>query len=395
MSKDFLASFTDMLEASQLTNDGIVDVMRSIVIFVNKALSAICKNDICGSNIYYSGIIEFFRFVLTNSTGSFAGSMTYTEFQDICTNVDGITIHHARKIMNIFWAFCKVIMSPVILSGVTNDAQIDLVDFIPNIDKGIKNLCDVCVDCGMIDSDLLKHIIRDGCIAVYVPGETRMLNNPRFYGNVIKMQYIGSRNKILKERSADTTKIMGYRINEMRMVDKHIRDNYLCSSETELLKSCSGENQIRLPWDGKQILAPMADSHYFKYFSSQNLYFVSGRSGTTFELMMMMMILLPSINIHGEKDKDHTRKTMLNVMMFFLHFHILRGSHSAFEVFMAFCDIYEYLSSKSHPMAERFWILLKPFLSTRDNRLTISQTKPCTDLLAGILTDGDVISYCV
>lgn len=372
---NFNVSLSDVLCSTSLLNNDIVKLLKCISSFVSYVIMKI--DNIGKQDILFSQTIDLYFKLLEECIGEMAGAMTKTEFYIIFSSIENITIIHIRKIFNAFWVLCKVIIPFLIYYGVNNKCNEMRLDmFTKNIHNGIIFVSNFMKDFTNIDEMLLCHVLSDGLNAVTNNEEPdRKITISHFYTHVIKMIHIGTRFKSQNERQ---NIISGYNYDFMNSIS-HIITKYLTDKEKTQISP-----QQTFPWTDKFIYAPDSSSHYYKFCKTNTIYFASGRSGSTFELMTMILIFFPDIG------KNRTK--MLALMMYFIHFHVVRGSHSILEIFLAFYDIIEYFQARSIYAYQFLSDIMSPFL--KENKLIINKTNPTKDLISGTLShSNELIKY--
>jgi hypothetical protein len=333
----------------------------------------IAKIDHIGKqDILFSQTVDLYFKLLEEGIGEMAGAMTKTEFYVIFSSIETVTITHIRKIFNAFWVLCKVVIPFLIYYGVNNKCNEMRLDmFTKDIHKGVMFISNFMKDFINIDETLLYHVLSDGLNAVTNNEDPdRKITISHFYVHVIKMIHIGTRFKSQSERQ---NIMSGYNYGFMNSVG-YVITKYLTDEE----KTQISPRQI-FPWTDKFIYAPDSSSHYYKFCKTNEIYFVSGRSGSTFELMTLILIFF--------SDIGKNRNKMLSLMMYFIHFHITRGTHSILEVLLAFYDIIEYFQVRSIYMYQSLSDIMSPFL--KENKLIINKTTSVTDLISGKLSHSD------
>jgi hypothetical protein len=312
--------------------------------------------------------------------GEFAGAMDESEFNQLVliANENNLQIHHIRKVFNAFWVLCHTILPFLVFSGIAKDKHtIRLDDFVKNIDLGINNLSKYMHDLlpDPININVIKHVIMDGLTTITDPRDPdRIITQNHLYSHVIKMTYIGSRLKNTTERDSN---VCGYRNNEMNSASDIISE-YLSKEEKFQVKPGN-----IFPWNGNSIFGVNMLSYHSTFCTSNNIYFVSGRSGSTFELMMLILIIFPS---YGKN-----LKLMKGLLMYFIHFHVIRGTHSILETILAFYDIIEYLQIIENKDYISLELIMFPFIVGKT--LIINKNTPCENLLTGQLYAEQKIEY--
>lgn len=311
--------------------NSVISVTSILMSEINEVINIIFL--LCGNSIEkIDNNIKLIYFnKLEKHIGEYAGAMDKDEFYTLYMKSKNNTLNitHIRKAYNAFWTLSSTIIPYIIFSGTSSEKSMLLNDFILNIKNGILNfdnfMKSIDVD---IDKELLEVILLNGLYHIIDPNDNnRKITIDHFYKHVIKMMYIGTRYKstIFKER--DNSKC-GYNNDVILSKYNKIKSYFSVEENNQIISN------NKFPWSGIFINSVNKNSYYYEFCNNNKIYYVSGRSGSTFELMMLFLVLFPHY--------CWNRKLMNGLMMFFIHFHVIRGTHSILEVLLSFYDIVEY-----------------------------------------------------
>lgn len=325
--QDFVESLQSVIKCSRELKDDVAILINKLFQISYKTIEKLKKEK-------RFGIVSKFMQTLEHKIGEYAGAMTDGEYYFLCemANHNLLTIKHCRKCCNMFWAMCKIIFTSVIFEGVAEtSAEILISDFMTNLDIGLYSFQQFFSD--ILDNDintvLLQQTILEGFAGIeqnFGFDAERKITKELFYNHVIRMTFLEPRFNLTFVRDES---ISGYHPHKLSSVSDFI---LMHLTDEEISQTMPGEH---FPWKGKSICGVKAGSEYAKFCFDNGIYSVSGMSGTTFELMLYMLILLNPTN----------KQTIISIMLFFLNFHVLRGTHSVLEVVLAFYHINNYIEN--------------------------------------------------
>lgn len=294
---------------------------NDIVMFINKLFN-LCDNIIqklLENNKY--DIIEKYYLTISNGIGKYAGSMSSIEFDRLCnlSKNNLLTLKHCRKCFNAIWAICKICLSNIFLEPyqkLNENIKFDVIK--NNIDIGLNNLLNYFPNSNI---ELIKNIFENGIKNTFSKYDNiHETNESLFYTHIIRMSHLEGRQKSFLIKGQNKSNI------QFNNFDEYI-SNLLSDEEQKQILP----NNI-FPWTDSQICG-ISEGYFFDFCIDNNVAFISGISGTTFELMLYIISFL---NLTNENDYKTT-------MLFFLHFHTTRKSHAVIEIIMAFYEINKYL----------------------------------------------------
>lgn len=326
---NFKVSLEDILISSENTKDDIIKIMKNIIINIRDALENTTNKII--RKKYFDN--------LKKHMGDFAGAMFEDEFYEIynlCVS-NNINLKYIRKVFNAFWVFSKIFVTHTIYESIKTKNLVTPI----YIKNNVQDICDDVYDNFKkinftINKELLKCVIKDGISIIFNPfSPDRHISVDHLYLSIIKMPFIGSRYKNNLQRCDKT---IGYNKEYMNSVYDIIKSELLESEKNQVV-----ENNL-YPWTGLSVYGVKSSCDYYKYCKKNNLYFVSGRSGSSFELFIMYLILFPNIM--------YDEKSLRALIVFLINFHVVRGTHSVLEVVLAICDVCEYLGKNGTYVCE-------------------------------------------
>jgi hypothetical protein len=271
----------------------------------NDIMSGIHKRCVEGMSIVKNPNVHIGDFFETigMGRGDFAGVATMDQFY---TMTDGDSVN-VRRFCNMFWAYVKCIFTGIFCEDTTLDLLIDKI-FVDKTDAFIQNKKQMV---NMILSNQLGQ--RDMNIMLTTPKRN-------VYAELFRLSNSIPRSEILSIR--DLT-VSGYNKTYMESVSDSILP-LLDSSEV-----LDGHEHECYPWTGKSIYGVKDSSSYATWCSINKIYYVSGMSGTTFEVVIWLILFLDDITV----------EVFESIIKIMLHFHVLRGTHSVLEVIMSLMHI--------------------------------------------------------
>lgn len=365
MQDNFIKSLESLQLCVDENSDNIADLINKIFKLTDTVIIKLLDN-----KKFY--VVNKFFYTIEKGIGKFAGAMTYAEFcylrQLALENL--LTIKHCRKACNVFWALCKVFITYIFLDGLGNAVDNIRIDIVKeNINNGMINLDRYFHD---IDVKLIKKIFVDGInLTEEIFGKEIVVetNTDLFYKHVVKCSYLEGRIKSTKLRGNHG----GYSADILNSVYTYIQP---LLSDEEMSQQLPDE---KYPWTGENIIG-ITEGYYLDFCLKNNLYFVSGISGSTFELMLYMIALF----------KPKSEQEYKTIMLFFLHFHVIRGSHSVLETVMSFYEVNNYLTNV--PEIERHHLTKLITNIIHMNTLRHS-TKLCEELINGVICDIQHVDF--
>ena len=331
-------------------------------------------------------ILKNFYSYLESGIGSYAGAMTKNELYELFSKsaLGMLNYKHIRKCCNMFWCFIKIILTELLYYFVCVDAlgfytpELEFELFKNNLNNGTDKIVLFFLDLEYgIDLNLLKLFIEYGIHATLdkYNANCKIINSKLLYNHIIRLTYFNCRSKT--EDGRDSTKC-GYN-KEIINSACDMLSNFL--SEEEQTQKLTDEIY---PWTGHSISGIKESSHYFKFCNDNNLYNVSWMSGTTFELVMYMFVFFKFDEIK-----------IKSLIILFLNFHILRGTHSVFEVVLGIYEVCKFLKSNK---IEQYIILENILLShivTIDNQkyLVFDKFYFCETLLNGKILYDNILFW--
>lgn len=362
--KNFIDNFVNVVETTKQMENEIVNLLEKIKNLINNTLNKMKMYN------FVKPIDDYYR-LLTSGIGEMAGAMTLEEIDEIFSESNNISIKHIRKIFNAFWAYCKVIITFLIFYGTVGNVESKkLKDFAANYHNGISFFENFVKDFITPNILLLTHIVQDGLVRVLDPTDpNRIITQSHLYMNIIKMPYIGTRQKMQSERDVGNTS--GFNIKFLNSVENLIIDHLTDHERKQII------HPNKFPWNGNFVYKPSDTSYHSIFCKNNDMYYVSGRSGSTFELMTHMMILF---------QDEMNGNFISSIIMYYIFFHVTRGSHSVIEVVLAFYDICEYINKKniSHEVKgyDELLHILSPFLF--EKAIIFHKTNLAHELINGI-----------
>ena len=326
----------------------------------------------------------------------YAGSMTNNELElfQILASKDKLNTKYVRYAYNILWALIGKVISPLIFEGCVintshwTDEEVPIYLIRANIDNGMDYMIRVLGMDG-VNKQLLKAIIEDGLYAIDTSQHyekrcngKKVMNCNDMYYHVMKMMYIGSRPIQMKDRDITTT---GYNEEYMNWVS--VLSAYILSDNE---KKLAVTNNRIYPWGCRNIYNVSQKSDYNASCKQRNIYVGSGRSGSSFELLIMLIILFPDLC----KDTDKMKKTL----MLFINFHVLTGTHSVFECVLSFIDVMDYIDNVSDDMqiqnecCNTLRKIFKESFVSKDH-FQINKTTVVKDMLTESITFEDSVIF--
>jgi hypothetical protein len=313
--KDLSSEFTDfvnmidsVIKYSNILHYDVSDLINKLFVMSYEIITKL-----------NSDLTKEFMIALRYGIGDFAGAMCETEYWDLCklAKINCLTIRYCRKCCNMFWVLCKVVLTKILFLDFSGGLENILITTVKRTTPNFTNFDIMFPEC---NKEILSKIIWSGLNGIdnkFGKDEKREINADLFYRNVIRLSHSEPRH--LNETDRDNL-VCGYNKQFLESVcDKIMK--FLTSEEISQIKP-----KEFFPWTGKSICGVKPTSDYYKFCKENNIYFVSGMSGTTFELAAYLIMLL----------RPTTTKEIKTMLIFFLNFHVLRGTHSAYEVILAF-----------------------------------------------------------
>ena len=314
MNIDYIQQLTSI---SNITSHYINDVTNIINIIGKYIFDILQKIKYLHEDLY----LEFIKKITTNSK-DYVGYINESEleiFLDDCNNCR-LTICNSRNIINMLWSFIKIIVSNIIFIGTTENLEEDYIFLKSNIDIGI-NYLKTFIN---FNSDLLTNLINKGFYELeleYGIENLQTINRHQFYKYIIRLSFLEAR-KIADLQKSDTES--GFIADKMFDFTYDIINKYFLNYE---LNDFNKLNKI-FPFSGNFIGNVNVNTNYYRFCTINNLYSVCGLSGSTFELLMYVFMF----GIVDQFDEIQLKSTLI----LFLHFHLIRGTHSDLEVVCAF-----------------------------------------------------------
>jgi hypothetical protein len=360
---DFIRQFLSIERVCDVYKLEIENIINLIGKYINNTLEKI-------KNVHNDLYEEFIRKITTFNL-EYTGSMTKIEFYDFyfkCKN-NMLTINNSRNIINMLWSFIKIIVSNIIFIGTTKNIDEDYITFKSQILNGI-NYLGIYMD---FDQTLLHKIIND-CfqrLELHFGIENvKTINQNQFYKYVIRLSLLNPR-LIADQQKCD--KPSGFIIDKIYQSSDTFRlaiNKYFLETELDYINRTG-----LLPFVGSAIGSVNVDTNYFRFCSINNIYSVCGLSGSTFELMMYVLIF----NICDNDNQENLK----GLMALFLHFHLMRGTHSDLEVVCAFVKISEWFPC----------LMLICNTIVGNNMITFNYGKLSENLLLGFKSDNNKLKY--
>lgn len=318
--EDFIGSINSVSYCSELTGCDLKKLINNLFRLSNEIIIKLNNQN----RIY---IIKKFIDTISCGIGDFAGAMTEDEFYLLChkSQENKLSLNHCRKCCNVFWALCKTILSEILFDE--DETNILLSYFFSTLEKRVITVKYFFPN---LNESLFKEIMSDGISGIelnYGIDENRIINPKLLYEHIIRMTFLDARQISTKMRGNIAG---GYDFHKLNCIH-----HFIMPLLTEEEKNQRKVFQ-QYPWTGVGING-IQKCEYYNFCKDNDIYFVSGLSGTTFELMLWMIILF--------KFEDET--LLKTIIMLFMHFHIFRGSHSVLEVVWGVYEINKYLNSKN------------------------------------------------
>lgn len=353
MEKNFIINLDCILSITNLFADNLNITINKIFIIIDKIILKLQLSEIPNQEIIINSFFECLNF----GKGTFAGSMDKDEFYHLISksHLNLLNYKHVRKCVNAFWCFIKKIVTEIIYyfickSKIDNNFVCNLEDFEKNVDTIIKMAVNFINqpnesdknEIFLLNEELLFKLIKKGLkLTINKFGNFCILTADLLYKHILRFTHLEGRQKSEIFRNKN---ICGH------------KSDFLNASYDKI-KMFLSENEI--DWNGNFIFGIDENSSYHTFCKKNNLYNVSWLSGTTFELMLYALIFL---NFKNEIE-------IKTLMILFLNFHIIRGTHSVFEVILAFYEINEELKSNLIFFDAYDKILLPHILKTNNKKI--------------------------
>lgn len=319
----------------------------------------------------HNDLYNEFIIKITQQSLDYAGSMTISEFNQFCVECKNncLTINNSRNIINMLWSFIKVVVSNIIFIGVTSKQDENYLTFKNGIKNGIKYLQTFM----NFNDQLLLSVITEGFDKMELSFGTEnihTINCNQFYKYIIRLSLLEPRIVADLQKAERQSGFIVDKIYKQSEIFRLIINKYLL--HTELTYT---ENFDTVPFTGSMIGSVNVNTNYYRFCAINNIYNVCGLSGSTFELMMYVL-MLDMVNIH---NKIHLK----SLMALFLHFHLIRGTHSDLEVVCAFEKL----------------ILWHPYLKQTCNNILLdgvivfNKGKLSENLLLDFFSDDEKLKY--
>lgn len=327
---NFIRIYLSVLKLSNTKKGNPSYIVNHIIRFsqhVTETLYDACREDL--TEDFYCAIQGDF---------TYAGSLTSNDLRLLQQKAKNNELDqtHLRYAYNVLWALIGKVICPLIFQGCVSgglyhkNEKISMDIIKHNIENGIDHM--ICIlNLINVNKEILLVVMKDNLRALEAILEKhnfqKEMSCSDMYNHIIKMIYIGSRP--IQVRDRDIYK-PGYNEEYMKRVG-FLSEYFLCENEKELAKFHKKE----FPWGKRDIYGISSTSSYYKMCQRNGLYIGSGRSGSTFELLIMLIVLFPDIF----KKVDDVRK----ILMFFVNFHMLTGTHSVLECLLSFSDVIKYM----------------------------------------------------
>lgn len=274
-------------------------------------------------NIHNDLYNEFIRKITLPSL-DYVGSMTISEFNQFCIDCKNncLTINNSRNIVNMLWCFIKIIISNIIFIGATSKQDENYLTFKSNIENGVKYL-QTFID---IDSQLLLTIINEGFDKMELKfgiENIKLINSNQFYKYIIRLSMLEPRILADLQKTEHKSNFVVDQIYQQSEIFRSVTNKYFLQSELSYIEKFN-----ILPFAGSMIGSVNVNTNYYRFCTINSIYNVCGLSGSTFELMMYILMF----KMINKNDQIHLK----SLMALFLHFHLTRGTHSDLEVVCAF-----------------------------------------------------------
>lgn len=319
--EDFLMQLVSIDKICDYFKSDIDSVINGIAQYIKNALEKI-KN-------VHNDLYEEFKQKITTPNYEYAGAISSDKFETFFDQ--NLTIKNSRNIINFLWSFIKIIVSNIIFIGISGEKEEENFEhFKQKINEGINYLQTFMT----IDKQAFEKIINEGLFVIEKTfGNVETINKNQFYKYVIRLSLFDARIHADKQKSKKSS---GFVIDKFYSESESVRltlNKYFNESEIEYINEYN-----QLPYNKGTIDATNYNTNYGRFCLINNIYHVSGFSGSTFELFAYCMLFGFGIN-----------KTQIHALIaIFLQFNLMRGTHSDLEVICVIVKLSEHFLQLSN-----------------------------------------------
>lgn len=318
MFRDFISQLECVDKICKLHEENI----NFTINFVTKKI-VVCLNKV--KTIYPNIYAEFLN-QTSNESFEYAGHMNETEFKLFCINsINGnLTIKNSRNLINVLYGFIKIVITKIIFIGITSENTINYLKFKLSIEKGVNHLSEfIC-----INKQILLKVMYEGfdsLESLFGIENIKTISISQFYKYIVRLSLLEPRQISDQQKINDGSGFV-LKTYYKDLCISNIINKYFLPHELEYIN-----DKHELPFGGSAIGTLNKNTNYYRFCTINNIYHVCGLSGSSFEMGMYLLLLDDEINLKY-------------LIIIFVQFHLMRGTHSDLEVFMAFEKLKKYFS---------------------------------------------------